>query len=504
MNISLYIEPIKNSAELIQTLLVAEFDITENFAKLLFEKKIKSHIEKLKDSIYLVAETNYIDRVYRDSYYHYYSSKLVAYKRNCIRISFFDTEIVAEDFRLEEKREKLQKSYLGFFVLRPIEPHVVGRSIISPNALKATNFEICTTTYQNTVNTVKLTVDAFPHSSQDTETISCAETTLWAIMEYFSNRYADYKPLLPSKIIKTLNKVTSERQVPSKGLNIQQMSFALKEYGFGTRIYSRSQYPNEFDRLISCYAESGIPIIIAMEDFAGIGHALLCIGHETVKDNHIDALKAHDFKPGLLKDKAIAKNIILYDFDSVEKQFIFIDDNQPVYQAALLSNPAAHYMAAWHNCKITHFIVPLYTKIYLEAYEAKNFIARFLINGPEPLNNKSDILLRTYLASSRSFKDNLATNASFSPDLKDIILELAMPKFIWIAEISSKDLIKQKKANGLIIIDATEANIVFNKPLIIAAYQGKVINFEADTKKLEKNDLPLDDFTIFENNLKSY
>ncbi|RZL53709.1 MAG: hypothetical protein EOO93_20705, partial [Pedobacter sp.] len=492
MNISLYIEPIKNSAELIQMLLVQEFDITENFAKLLFEKKIKSHIEKLKDSIYLVAETNYIDRVYRDSYYHYYSSKLVAYKRNCIRISLFDSQIEASDFRLEEKREKLQVAYLGFFVLRPIEPHVVGRSIISPNALKTATFQICTTAYHNTVNTVKLSVAAFPHSSQDTETISCAETTLWAMMEYFSNRYAEYKPLLPSKIIQTLNKVTSERQVPSKGLNIQQMSFALREYGFGTRIYSLPQYPDEFDRLISCYAESGIPIIIAMEDFEGIGHALLCIGHETIKEGHIDALKAHKFKPSVLKDKANTKNIVLYDFDSIEKEFIFIDDNQPVYQTALLSKPAAHYNANWHKCKITHFIVPLYTKIYLEAYEAKNFIARFLISGPEPLNNDSEVLLRTYLASSRSFKDVLATNSSFSSDLKDIILELAMPKFIWITEISNKELMKSKKANGVIILDATEANIIFNKPLIIASYQGKVINFEADTKKLEKNDLPLD------------
>ena len=98
---------------------------------------------------------------------------------------------------------------------------------------------------------MKFEVKGFPHSSQDAETISCAETTLWALMEYFGNKYPEYRPVLPSDIIKTLKQVSSERQVPSKGLNIQQMSFALKEYGFGTRIYSRHQYGSSFENLLS-------------------------------------------------------------------------------------------------------------------------------------------------------------------------------------------------------------------------------------------------------------
>lgn len=51
---------------------------------------------------------------------------------------------------------------------------------------------------------VKLFIEGFPHSSQDSETITCAETTIWAAMEYFGTRYSDYKPVLPSTIIKTM------------------------------------------------------------------------------------------------------------------------------------------------------------------------------------------------------------------------------------------------------------------------------------------------------------
>ena len=86
----------------------------------------------------------------------------------------------------------------------------------------------------------------------------------------------DYKPVLPSKIIQTLNKVSSERQIPSKveysGTNV----FALKRIWFWNKnIYSRQQYNKWIWRnLLSCYIESGIPIIIAMENstHGSIGH----------------------------------------------------------------------------------------------------------------------------------------------------------------------------------------------------------------------------------------
>jgi len=70
--------------------------------------------------------------------------------------------------------------------------------------------------------------------------------------------------------------------------------------------------------------------------------------------------------------------------------------------------------------------------------------------------------------------------------------------------LTTKELIKQKKANGLVILDSTEANIFFNKPLIIAAFQDKLIIFDEKHEKLENNILPLPNFTIYEQNLKSF
>jgi len=507
MSIKSIIAQIKDSKDFITELLVSEFNIDKSNSEFLFDRVLQPHFTNLRSDLYLFAETPYIDKVYRDSYYHYYSSKLKRYCRDTIRISFFEKEITLDDFRNENSVQTLEDSYLGFIILRPTEPQLIGRSLLSPRILLNNSFQICQTKYQTTVNSIKLNIEGFPHSSQDTETISCAETTLWAIMEYFSNKYPEYSPVLPSKIIKVLNQVSFERQIPSKGLNIQQMSFALKEFCFGTRIYSKTEYQAWFENLLSCYVESGIPVIVAIENrHAGgnIGHAKLCIGRNDLLNDAIDKLdEIRNLSPELeliIKHKSIR----LYDYDDIDKKFIFIDDNQPAYQVAKLKNPAVHYVNAdWHNCRITYFIVPLYPKIYLEAFEAKNFFLKFILQGPVPVKASSDVVLRCYLTSSRSFKDDIARNSTIVGDLKELILETSMPKFIWIAELSEKDLLKDKRTKGIVIIDATETNLFSYKPLILAAYDDVIITFDETAGNLVKYTLTLHNFKIFENNLKN-
>ncbi len=483
------------------------FNINVLLIKHLYDKYIYVHFNQISDDAYFVVEAPYVDRVYRNSYYNYFSSKNRQYQRNGIRVSIFNDEISASDFRNENKRKELSEKFMGFIVLRPTEPNLIGRSIISPKVLKNKKFAICTTKVQTTVNSLKFTVEGFPHSSQDTETISCAETSIWSIMEYFSNRYPKYSSVLPSTIIRTLNGVSSERQLPSKGLNVQQISFALREFGLGTKIYSKNEYGEMFNNLLSTYVESGIPLVIAMENKYNIGHALLCIGHEKPTDKQIDNLQQKTFTNQRLKDKYDKKGISIFDYHDIQEKYVFIDDNHPVYQTNFLDTPSRNYLPdfpEWAGCKITYFIAPLYTKIYLEAYEAQNFIYQFLINPIFILEHSTEIFVKLFLTSTRSYKNWLATNNSFNSLVKEIILETTMPKFVWVAELSSKKLMKKGRANGIIILDATEANILFQKPLILAAYNGFYYNFAPDLSKGEKLKLDLDEFSIYRNNLKLF
>lgn len=507
VSISVYIATKPDWAMLITTLLCEAYGLDESFSEQIYIENVKPHFESLKDEICLLAETSYVDGFYRDSYYHYFSSKLNCYSRDCIRISLFDGEVSEEDFADPDKYDVLQGKYRGFYVLRPTFPLVIGRSVISPEALKDSEMRLCVSDFNTTANGLKLRVCGFPHSSQDTETITCAETTLWAIMEYFGNKYAYYKPVQPSKIIKQLNDLSYERQVPSRGLAVHQISYALKEFGFGTRMYGKDQYGDEFERLLSCYVESGIPLVIAIQnEVAGIGHALLAVGRENDYSTRFDELEPCNIDDEKCLLAMALNDIEIYDYDSMPKRFVFIDDNHPVYQKATLAKPAEHYPSDdWRKCTITHFIAPLYPKIYLEAFQAKKYVIQFLLTGPQPIREHSEIVLRVFLASSRSYKHELARNNGVSGELKNLLIETQMSKFIWVAEISTKELIKAGKASGLMIVDATEANVYHKvNPLIMAVFDGNLLVLEKSSGKLQKKVLHSEPFSIYDHNLKAF
>ncbi len=85
-----------------------------------------------------------------------------------------------------------------------------------------------------------LTVEAYPYSSQDSETMTCAETTVWSILEYFGTRYSEYRTILPSQLISELERISQERILPSRGLDYCKVSELLKIFGFSPRLYARS------------------------------------------------------------------------------------------------------------------------------------------------------------------------------------------------------------------------------------------------------------------------
>ena len=166
--------------------------------------------------------------------------------------------------------------------------------------------------------------------------------------------------------------------------------------------------------------------------------------------------------------------VSIFDNDSNERDFIFIDDNHPPYQRSPLSKPCRHYVgdAEWEECKLTHFIVSLYNKIHLDAFKAKACINEFILSNFATKLTSKEIHVRTFLTSQRSFKDWMATGdfASNVPELKEYVLSFTMPKFVWIAEISTLEQVSQdrSRATGLVILDATEPNIRDNNALIFA------------------------------------
>ncbi len=398
-----------------------------------YKNKIKEQLQTLRPELMMVVETDYVDAVYRNSYYAYFATKLKSYRRYCIRISFFEPCFSSALEYLDLKESEIRKSYLGFIVLRPIG-QCIGRNAVSPKAKIApiNDVKVCLAEINSTCMGVKLKVNAFPHSSQDSEYMTCAETTTWALMEYFGNKYVLYNPLLPSELLASLQSHAVERLVPSQGLSIQQISMALRQQNFGCKMYSNSN--PRFKEVMTCYVESGLPLAVAVEG-GNIGHAIVCIGRRNLQRNNI----------------VVKKNVLGTDYffwnDSID-EFVFNDDNMPCYQLYRFDTPTPYF----GKMEITHFIVPLHKKIYLAAEQAMD-ISNFFV--ARDFHSPADSVIRTFLTSSRTYREYIWQNPDLPSKLKLAYLSVDLPKFIWVTEVSSRSDFDASKVNSLILLDAT-------------------------------------------------
>ena len=195
-----------------------------------------------------------------------------------------------------------------------------------------------------------------------------------------------------------------------------------------------------------------------------IGHAVLCVGHEIVTERMIDTAVAnkidHISSPNGLID--------ILDFDDIDKKFVFIDDNFPPYQCDYLATPTDRYSdSSWKACRVESIIAPLYDKIYMESYLAKEYI-RTLIKTPYfAYLCGHQITMRTYLCSTRSYR-NYVRQSNMSTDMKRIISDLFIPKFLWVTELSDADGLKNEQVEDLILLDATAMQTTYYEPLLVA------------------------------------
>ena len=470
----------------IEDLVNTEFHFTKN----IINEQLKPYLDHLRDDIDAFIDYPYVERIYRDCYYHYFSTKHYNHPRNCIRIGFFEKGLTHDHFLEKEKFPETQSKFLGYCTIRPIKIRILGQSIISPKLLKINNFVCCLVKKVISFSGLRLTIDAFPHYCQDDEMLKCAETSLLILIDYFSSKYPDYKTLLPSEIISVLAKKANERQVPSNGLTTDYISYVLKEIGFGTKIYSQKipsfKDNDEFKKLLFSYIESGIPIIAAIEDEKqNIGHAMVVIGRENV--NETTKIKPQYFKKDFI------------DFADQINNLVVMDDNRSPYQLVPFNKPTQGYDPYYKDCVISSFVVPLYPKIHVGADQAKALF-NSIIHEHGLLSKRRDKILRYFLTTSNAYKQYIVSNASINNDIKAFIIDIAMPKFIWVAELIPGKFETNQKTMGIIVVDATGSKL--NDNLLFVAFPRKVIFKDLKQNEYFILDIDFENFSIFATNLK--
>lgn len=483
--------PINKAADVIYKSFIKDNYTIYNQESLIIDM-LNYFFSNLKEEIKVFIEYPYVDKVYRDSYYCYFATKHKAYSRDCIRLSFFSRNIAINDIASSANEKKLADSFLGYCVLRPTFPNIIGRNLLSKMALKNQDFVTCIHEENILINGHKLVVKGYPHSSQDQESITCAETTIWALMEYFGHKYPEYKPVLPSVIINKLNERSDRRMLPSNGLTPEQISYALKDFGFGTLIYTKEDDDKDFLIDLAVYIESGIPVIVAVVNAdATYAHAFLMIGRETTDKEKLLGLFSSRQK--------------LIPFYSSGRKYIVQDDNLNPYAQITLDNPGINYEAtsAYASYQIQSFVVPLYRKIYMEAKAARNFMSLIFKDSVYGSKSSKKHIFRPFLASSRSLKQHLALQDEMDGDLKEFILALSMPRFVYCGEFIDEDDAPNGMVSSLIILDATEVCDNWEDSFIFAAHKKQVFfsGLFNNRHQIIPLDFPFTSYRMYQKNL---
>lgn len=507
-----------------------ESDINELFVRLIRKyplyfqepERIKEIIYLFKaddsDTITMVIESDYVDRQYRDSYYYYFSQKYSNFERNCIRLAFFEGELKYTDF-MSDMPKTVKDILIGTVVLRPLNVGNIGHTLLNPHKLKINGY-VQTCKFKTMICGRKFTIRAFPYLTQDNETMTCAETALFNLIQYYSEKYCEYRILMPSEILRTLEESSYERVLPSQGVDDAHMAKVLQAGHFHPRLYP---YENEeaegFEELFYAYVESGIPFILGLPQ-----HAVICIGHGSV-DFKMDHHKIRD-----IVSSNIFENKKIYNISTARlvDEYIFMDDNEAPYIISTIDKLTVRY---YENSDIPYeeeeiekedygennesdlgdnqskeqmvytedaisgmkrrfdsLLVPLYKRIFLDASRAKSIFEEHFLHNPDFIEKLQEaygdntwgysednpLVWRMYLASSNSYKDFKCKTAT-NTDIFIYYSSQSYPRFIWVLEIGTISTFSKHEARVEILLDATSSSNSNTWAILSIRYKGHMV-----------------------------
>lgn len=459
----------------------------------------KERFEKLFENIAfpitLVVEEYYSDRDYKDSYYQFFASKYRHYSRYAHRVVIFEGEV--KECELYDKNFDLESRLVGVITIRPLKAGCIGKTLFNPKKLKLNKVLIRSTDFELGLFGRKVRINSFPFSSQDGEYMTCAETALWAILQYYGTRYKEYKVALPHDIVGIVDNESFDRVTPSRGLHYWHTSKVLKKFDFSPRIYNvENENDKNFERYLHYYVESGIPLMVGINiNFVDkqVGHLVLCIGREKQKLSQV------------IKCEECGKFQIVNSANFTQK-YVFMDDNKFPFTCNALDD----FQYKEKKTEIKYFIVPLYKRIFLTAEEAERVFYQILTDEILGLKNISltptPIIIRIFLATSRNYKAHKFSALGKSYKVLD---RIPLPKFVWVCEISTEEQYRRGKVCGEIVLDATAAKCDDLDSILLLRYPkrfARKLNGETmkDLKqKLQKNASRLEEeFDSFNLNLK--
>ena len=483
------------------------------------------HLKVIKSKCYII-EGRYIDRDYSADYLRFYAQTFRIHDRHCKRVHFFSndvTEVLTKPDgtdRFSVIREGFRSSYLGFCVVRPLSNAPIGRTALTAKVRGSFDMEstvTCRAKIKANLFGVDLEVTGTSFLQQDSRVGACAQVAIWAGARHMHERY-NYDWSSVADITRLAAPTTSAEAISlpagSDSLTSERMIRAISEMGFQPLCFSQRQ---DIGAAILPYVESGIPVVLGLNYGSTLGHAVTIIGRVFTKQddltnkpiNYVTAFIVHDDQAGpymlVPKNKEISKNFWSDSEDTIthyvsgEMVDLNICDHAVFAVALMPVRVFSTAQAAEHTARDRiHAVLEDMSNIRKNLSAQKTNVNERLMNELEVAYKNEKIVLRTYLTSASGYRRHIAKGTA-SDSLKDVLLNVHLPHFTWVTEISSVDSYNQsspsmRRIYGHTVLDATSTGRDTNG-LLMLHLPGMVIlnDINAEPKEQEKMIIIKDD-----------
>ena len=398
----------------------------------------------------VLIEHGYVDRDYRSTLYSFYAKKGRTYRRDCVRLHFFDGQIRFDEDRTDLVCEQGTPGdhYYGYVVLRPTMTATLGRSVLAPGIRVGAGGRAILSEHTVNVLGYTLRVWGFPSMEQPADIAVCAHVSCWAILRYYSKRFPEHREYLIYDMARLASPFDPGGLVPSLGLTVWEAERVFQAAGCFPLVVAKKRPKEDEEDAIEeedagfyeemlAYVESGFPLFVEMRSRL---HAVVLVGC---------SWRQQSIAPTRVPSHA---------WEQVDT-LLMVDDNKLPYRSVPASASSSLAGSPGYSGQaFDKFIVALPEKIHFPAGAVgalSDRLARVLTEGFRiPEENVS--IRRYFMTTVSELRREVREYASQMGDvLTGLFMRLNSAQYVWVVEFCSQEQWDKGAVAGRAIVDAT-------------------------------------------------
>lgn len=261
----------------------------------------------------VLLEPDYVDKDYLEDYTRFYAHRFSNRGHRCARLHFFSDEVthpVFDALLQGASTEELEKTYLGFVVIKPLPKTFIGKTCLKPykSLENSKNMVSLKRAYPVNLFGIDLRVNTIAFQEQDRVVSACATTSIWSALnalDWFSLRDISSCSAITTNAINLIE--GSSNNFPRAELSNKQILRALDAERLRHHNHSLVMASREDAKvIIRSYLRSGLPLVLGSDvyklngarenaDFVA-GHAATIVGCKFGVDD--ECIYLHDDRFG--------------------------------------------------------------------------------------------------------------------------------------------------------------------------------------------------------------